>query len=53
MSSEQLWDDNSESESERSVTFITIEDNDSIISDDINNTQHSLRDTNNESPASK
>ena len=53
MSSEQLRDDDSESESERSVTPITIEDDDSIISDNVNNTQHPLRDINNESPASK
>ena len=53
VSSEQLQDDDSESESERSVTPITIEDNDSIISDNIDNTQHSLKDTNNESSASK
>ena len=53
VSSEQLQDDDPESGSERSVAPITIEDDDSIISDDIDNTQHPLRDTNNGSPAPK
>ena len=50
-SSEQPRDDNPESGSERGVASITIEDDNSTVSDDIDDTQQPLGDISDESPS--